>query len=90
MSHAFCHLIQEGEELKCAHEDHTESSEEEEECKIICLRFIYSKRHLSAATNVAELIKKNEDLKDDLLKVQEKTCRIGILETLTKDQQDPL
>ena len=45
-------------------------------------------RHLSECTDAAKLVKHNESLQDNILKVQDEVRRIGIASTLTIDQQD--
>ena len=71
-------------------EGYIESSGAEEEHEGTDLRSIDATRRLSTCTDVAEIIKHNDDLKYKLLKVQEEARHLGTAAALTKDKQDLL
>ena len=56
----------------------------------VALRWIDSDAHLSKCVDTAEIIQKNLDLEDKLTQVREEAKRIGISDSLNKDQTELL
>ena len=71
-------------------EDCIESSTYEDRYEGVFLRTVDSERCLSACKYADEIIKHNEDLKKNILKVQEEAHLIETASTLNKDQLEVL
>ena len=89
-STVFCSAIQKELDFQCLLEENIETSTYEDGCEGVFLRSIDAKHHLSAHKDSAEIIKHNEYLENELLKVQEEARVVGTSSTLNKNQLELL